>query len=139
MPRIPIKDDDYYEVNNNNCWIFKGGLCKGYGVIERFGKTMSAHRYFYIKYKGNIQNKLQIDHLCRNTKCVNPEHLEVVTHTENMRRIISNKISKELSDKIRILYKKSDYSQREIGLMYDVHQSHISRIISNKRWNLSKI
>lgn len=138
MPKI-IKDNDYYIIDNNNCWNFKGGLCKGYGVIKRLGKTYPAHRYYYQKYKGIIPIGLQIDHLCRNTKCVNPEHLEVVTRTENMRRIISNKISKEKSEEIRNLYRNTNFTQKELGVIFNVHQCNISRIINNKRWNLNLI
>ena len=45
-----------------------------------------AHRASYLAFIGGIQRPLQVDHLCHNTICVNPAHLEAVTELENMRR-----------------------------------------------------
>src|SRR5699024_8695531 len=45
-----------------------------------------AHRASYLAFIGDIQRPLQVDHLCHNTICVNPAHLEAVTELENMRR-----------------------------------------------------
>lgn len=50
------------------------------------GKNVLSHRYSYEMHVGKIPEGLTIDHLCNNTKCVNPEHLEVVTRKENTRR-----------------------------------------------------
>ena len=49
-------------------------------------KTVSSHRYYYEKHKGLIPDGYDIDHLCRNHKCVNPDHLEAVTRRENLIR-----------------------------------------------------
>lgn len=64
------------------CWHWTGTRTQGYG---RFQGGM-AHRFSYERYVGPIQPGLQIDHLCRNSGCVNPEHLEAVTGAENNRR-----------------------------------------------------
>lgn len=50
------------------------------------GKSGRAHRVAYMLFKGEIGEKAVIDHLCGNTLCVNPEHLEQVTREENSRR-----------------------------------------------------
>ena len=50
------------------------------------GKRLPAHRASYELFKGSIPNDLVIDHLCRNTLCVNPCHLEAVTSVENVMR-----------------------------------------------------
>lgn len=72
----------------DGCWIWTGHVGKrGYGTVmgER-RKPLLAHRVMYEKYVGPIPDGLQLDHLCRNRKCVNPKHLEPVTTQENTRR-----------------------------------------------------
>lgn len=49
-------------------------------------KRASAHRVIYMAYHGDIPTGFEIDHTCRVTLCVNPDHLEAVTGAENMRR-----------------------------------------------------
>ena len=71
----------------NNCWIWNA--CKnklGYGLFSVNRKSTPAHRISFLIFKGVIPINLELDHLCRNPSCVNPEHLEAVTHTENNRR-----------------------------------------------------
>ena len=58
----------------------------GYGVINIGRKPKRAHRFIYERIKGPIPIGLELDHLCRNKACVNPDHLEPVTHRENMLR-----------------------------------------------------
>jgi hypothetical protein len=53
------------------------------------GGARSAHRFYYEQHVGPIPEGLQLDHLCRNTRCVNPAHLEPVTGAENMRRRVA--------------------------------------------------
>jgi len=71
----------------SGCWLWKGGCDnKGYGRFCVKGKTHLAHRFSYECYNDKIKEGLQIDHLCRNPPCVNPQHLEQVTNRENIRR-----------------------------------------------------
>lgn len=68
------------------CWNWQGGKRRhGYGSFH-YGKTVAAHRYCYETLVGSIPADLEPDHLCRNTACVRPDHLELVTHKENARR-----------------------------------------------------
>lgn len=70
-----------------NCWIWTGTKnARGYGVIWTGGRMALAHRVIHDLLKIEINNGLEFDHLCRNPSCVNPAHLEAVTHQENMRR-----------------------------------------------------
>lgn len=69
------------------CWIWQGAKVKGaYGCITVGGKKLLAHRMMFIRKGGFIPAGLQLDHLCRNKACVNPDHLEPVTNQENIIR-----------------------------------------------------
>lgn len=74
----------------DDCWIWRGPLSKsGYGFVwvpttPGKGTTLRAHRVAYELNVGPIPEGLVIDHLCRNTRCVNPLHLRACTHHENV-------------------------------------------------------
>lgn len=75
------------QVDAHLVWIGAGAKSKlGYGVIG-FGEAVySTHRVAYEVVKGPIPEGYVIDHLCRFPSCVNPDHLEAVTHQENIKR-----------------------------------------------------
>jgi hypothetical protein len=58
----------------------------GYGRLLVGKSAGLAHRYIYELMIGPVPEGLELDHLCRNTSCVNPAHLEPVSHQENCRR-----------------------------------------------------
>lgn len=69
------------------CWEFTGGRDRdGYGMFWLDGRTVRAHRASYELHVGPIPQGLTLDHLCRNTACVNPAHLEPTTMRENTLR-----------------------------------------------------
>lgn len=68
------------------CWIWTGALSHGYGRMTIATKSVAAHRFAYILLVGPIPVGTEPDHLCVNPPCVNPRHLEPVTHQENMLR-----------------------------------------------------
>ena len=71
-----------------DCWEWLGCLSAGYGrfSLGNGGGLILAHRYSYEALVGVIPTGLRLDHLCRNTSCVNPMHLEPVTQRENVLR-----------------------------------------------------
>jgi hypothetical protein len=59
----------------------------GYGQLRIHGESWMAHRWSYSqKHKIKLTSEDTLDHLCRNTRCVNPDHLEKVSLTENVKR-----------------------------------------------------
>ena len=85
----------------DTCWLWTGSAINtGYGYIQHkvCGKMTRclAHRYSYEYHKGPIPDDLELDHLCRVPLCVNPEHLEAVTHRVNVLRGASNALANSL-------------------------------------------
>ena len=74
-----------------DCWTWTASTEDGYGRFRADGRTWLTHRWLWAQLVGEIAEGLQLDHLCRNRACVNPDHLEPVTQTVNVRRGASAK------------------------------------------------
>lgn len=90
-PRRSLESRFWPKVHKTEgCWLWTASLDhRGYGQINaggRRGKPLAAHRVAYELVVGPIPDGTELDHLCRNTICVRPDHLDPVTHTENMYR-----------------------------------------------------
>ena len=73
--------------SDSGCWIWKGSLTYGgYAHLTWNGTLWVGHRLIYEIFKGPIPPGLELDHLCRVRRCVNPDHVEPVTHKVNVLR-----------------------------------------------------
>ena len=81
----------------NGCWVWLASLgSTGYGQFEVDYKPLKAHRFAYILLVGPIPDGLELDHLCRNRPCVNPDHLEAVSHADNVQRGVGPSVENRL-------------------------------------------
>lgn len=122
-----------YSVDGNGCWNWNGSLDRdGYGRFGR-GETTKAHRIVWIKKKGEIPEGMHLDHLCKNRKCVNPKHLEIVTPKQNVRRSDTTHLTFTDAQTIRALSVKG-IEGKALAKNYLVSPSTISMIVNRKRW-----
>jgi len=124
-----LKRPDYLINKKTGCWEWvKDITWGGYGSKNGRG----AHRVYYERYKGEIPKGLEIDHLCRNRKCVNPEHLEAVTKAVNQRRGLMSKLKEEQVLEIRKI--GGTMTQRGLAKKFNVSQRLIFNILHNLTW-----
>ncbi|MFE6530038.1 HNH endonuclease signature motif containing protein [Streptomyces rochei] len=72
---------------NGRCWVWIGATNRdGYGRFSDRRRGFLAHRWAYLHTVGAIPAGLELDHLCRRRECVRPDHLDAVTHAENVSR-----------------------------------------------------
>jgi hypothetical protein len=133
----------------DECWEWQGSIRDdGYGYFCWTEKHIQyAHIASYELFVGRRKG-LDVCHSCDNTKCVNPYHLWLGTHTQNMQDMLrkgrrktlygidnpSSKLTKEVVEKIRYLYNEKHYTQKRLGKKFSVTQANIWNIVHNKTW-----
>lgn len=132
-----------------NCWLWTGGRhVRGYGIFKLKNKSWKAHRVSWLIHRGPIPNGLHVLHKCDNPPCVNPRHLFLGTHQDNMddrdaegrrappkgekngRAILTRKKVRQ----IRRIYAAGGITQKVLGARYGFAQAHISAITTGKLW-----
>lgn len=119
------------------CWEWEGNIHKhsGYPMVWYSSRWMRAHRVVYSLLVKDIPDALCILHTCGNKICVNPKHLRVGTHKENMKDIVdqgkAGRISFTTQDEIRKNYATGKLSQTAIANKYKISQSSVSYIVNN--------
>lgn len=72
---------------SGDCWLWTGAPnSNGYGSFWNGSAPVGAHTMAWVYTGGDLEDGLELDHLCEVTLCVNPDHLELVTHSENIKR-----------------------------------------------------
>lgn len=143
-----VKDQlDHYGRYDNatGCIVWTGATDKnGYGKITVKYKVLRAHRVAYEEHIGAIPDGLVVCHRCDNPACINPRHLILGTHADNiadrdakLRHVPapgeSNGMAKLTDDDIRAI-KTATGSQREIAAAFGICQQNVSQIKRGIRW-----
>lgn len=135
-------EEKYIPEPNSGCWIWIGcfDTKSGYGRFWNGTKPDGAHRVSYRLHNGEIGD-LHVCHKCDNTSCVNPQHLFLGTHLDNIKDRQSKGRSRGRAPKLsesdieEIL--NSSESQTSLGLKYGVTQSAIWKIKNGKIYKKS--
>lgn len=137
---------------SGECWTWNGYKgSKGYGYILINKTPVLAHRLGYFLQHGEIDAGLFVCHECDNPSCVKGTHLWQGTNADNMRDAVNKgrlptilrpghtnlsnaKLTWEKVDLIRQLYGTKNYSQAELGRMFNVRSYTICRIVNYTMW-----
>jgi hypothetical protein len=117
---------------NTGCWAWTGAHQRsGYGTIRVDRRVLLAHRVAFALFVREPSPGHDVDHLCRNRWCVNPAHLEEVTHAANMRR--TSKLSPDDVARIRELV-DDGWGRAVVAQRFGVHVVTVGQIVRGDRW-----
>ena len=129
-PEIAIEDRGY----ETPCWIWQRSKhYLGYGNVHRVDQSKYAHVVYYTAKYGPVPDGLVLDHLCEQKDCVNPDHLEAITQTENIRRCRHTILTWKDVHEIRAL--RGKVSGVELARRFRVSKDAISKIHKNINWH----
>ena len=134
-------------VQPNGCWLWLGKPSpSGYCRVHVSGRQMYAHRVAYQIVHGAIPKEMVICHKCDVPRCVNPDHLFMGTHSDNVADKVAKKRHRygakhwlsKLTDEevatIREEYVSGGVSQQILANKYKVSRSRISHIVTGREW-----
>lgn len=121
--------------DKTSCWLWTGSVGNsGYGVAEgRFvnQKKMSAHRLSYLAHKGQLNRNLEVCHTCDNRLCVNPDHLWLGSHKDNIHDAI--KKDRTLVGKIGVKHHNVILTEKQVLDIYKrAHSGEVQRRIAEE-------
>lgn len=134
-------------VTDSGCWEWQGARCNtGYGKVMVNGRVVTTHRVAWSLINGNIPAGLYVLHRCDNRICINPDHLFIGSHAENMQDKITKgrhkyKLSDEQVRDIRVRYcAKHEQSGRawrsnadELADEFGVHRGYVMNLVGNHK------
>ena len=120
------------------CWIWLKNIKPDtkYGQTSdrgASGRKVNAHKLVWERAFGPSPECCDMDHLCRNPACVNPVHLEPVTHAENIRRGKHIRLTKKIASDMRILWMRG-MMQKDIAARFGVTVSCTHSVIIGRTW-----
>ena len=129
-------------------WQWTGYKACGYGRMKVDGKMVGAHRVSFELFNAPIPEGMEVMHSCDDPGCVDPEHLHIGTHKDNMHECVerrrsavqageengSAKLTQAKADEIRKLYVPRKYTMPMLCKRFGVSSSAIQRIIYGKSW-----
>lgn len=129
VERACLKEDRGFD---SECWVWpKAKAHGGYGIVRRDGRNLRTHVVTYESVNGAVPDGLELDHLCRVPACCNPDHLEAVSHTENVRRGGAAKITAEIARQIRA----STESRASLAVRFGVSKRIIDNVRRGRTWS----
>ena len=152
---IPLIDRFWSRVDKSgDCWVWTAATTNGgYGVIRdtgRNGKIIRAHRLSWELHNGPIPAGIEVCHRCDNPPCVNPAHLFLGTHQDNVTDTVNKgrasggaprgslhpkaKLTEAQVLDIRAAHAAGAASQRQLARKYGVDRKAIQQVIRRKTW-----
>lgn len=135
--RKHVGKEEYVVDPDTGCWNWQFSKHpQGYGKRYVYGSLASefAHVAYYREKYGDIPAGMDLDHLCRNESCVNPDHLELVTHAENCRRGRATKLTWAEVNEMRDLYETKGWRGADLARRYHVTPTQVSNILKYRQW-----
>lgn len=140
---IPF-DERYQHDPETGCWLWIGSCnTSGYGIFTGLGER-TAHRYSWVHHNGPIPEGMHVLHECDRPECVNPKHLRLGTHQDNMRDLRERgraygaageaNFGAKLSEDQVLAIRDDPRSAKKIAAEYGVSASSIANIKLRKTW-----
>jgi hypothetical protein len=146
-PLERLRDLCTFPHGGEGCWLYQGSLTTGgYGQFWWKGKNNRAHRVSFQLAYGDIHEYAIVRHKCHTPRCVNPKHLEIGTHADNMWDMVNAKrqasgaqngnsrlVETEVAE-IVVRYLTETVSMAELGRSFGVSDVAVSGILHGKLW-----